>query len=63
MACRHVFVASGHSHRHWLRTFPGITFAKAGTLEREQSPGYAVLDTTARQLRWIALESWEPGHA
>lgn len=52
---RYAFVVSGHTHRWMIRDYQGITFVNAGTLKKEHSPGFALLNTETRDLLWFSI--------
>lgn len=47
------FVVSGHSHRHWHRSYQGITFINAGTLKKEHNPVFSLLNTETDEMLWF----------
>jgi len=61
---RYRIVVNGHSHRPMVRHFSGLTIINAGTLRRDDSPGFLLLDFSTGavdMLRWNgdgSIVSW-----
>ncbi|NUP12307.1 MAG: metallophosphoesterase family protein [Polyangiaceae bacterium] len=49
-------VLNGHTHKPMLRRFGQLTIVNAGTLFRKHNPGYVVVDFSAGDVVWHALE-------
>jgi predicted phosphodiesterase len=58
---RYRFMAAGHTHEVMVRALDGITILNAGTLKRDDSPGFAILDLEAMTMQLFDLE--DPQHA
>jgi predicted phosphodiesterase len=48
-------VLNGHTHKPMVRHFPGLTIVNAGTLFRDHTPGYVMLDFESRDVTWHTL--------
>jgi predicted phosphodiesterase len=53
---RYRFMAAGHTHEVMVRALDGITILNAGTLKRDDSPGFAILDLEAMTMQLFDLE-------
>ena len=52
---RYRYVISGHTHRPIVRVVGSLTVINAGTLLREQSPCWSVVDFEARHVRYFDI--------
>ena len=50
------FMAAGHTHDVMVRALDGITMLNAGTLKRDDSPGFAIVDLEAMTMELFDLE-------
>ena len=53
---RYRFMAAGHTHDVMVRALDGITILNPGTLKRDDSPGFAIVDLEAMTMALFDLE-------
>ncbi|MCA9531694.1 MAG: metallophosphoesterase family protein [Myxococcales bacterium] len=54
------YLLCGHTHQRMVRVFQGLVVVNAGTLRREDDPGFCVVDFAARTVEFFRLAG---GHA
>lgn len=50
------FVINGHTHHRMVRTIDGLTVINAGTLHREHTPGFLIVDFEARVVEFFDVK-------
>jgi predicted phosphodiesterase len=50
-------MVSGHSHERLVRTLGPLTIVNAGTLHRDDAPGFCLLDLEGRTVDYFDIDS------
>jgi putative phosphoesterase len=53
---RYRFVINGHTHQRMVRTFDGLTIINAGTICKEENPGFCIVDFEEAVVQFYTID-------